>query len=290
MRLSRPDADIFVPSGEPLASALKRATLLGVAAHPDDLECMACEPIVRAFGRPSQAFAGVVVSSGSGGARAGAYRGLTGKAMARVRRKEQRKAAVVGDYAVQIQLGHPSSAVLDPSARAPVDDLEAVLRAVRPREVYTHEPADRHPTHVGVLVKLVAAVRRLPRGLRPARLVGCEVWRSLDWLNERDKVLMRVDGHEHLCDALLGVFDSQLSAKRYDLAVQGRRRANATFLESRAPDRHAALAIGMDLTPLLTDDTLSPRALLDRYLASFRAEVLGRLDKLGGHPERGGRP
>src|ERR1700722_10951533 len=113
MRLSRPDADIFVPSGEPLASALKRATLLGVAAHPDDLECMAYEPIVRGFSAPGEAFAGLVLTSGSGSVRAGAYRGLTDKAMARVRQKEQRKAAVIGDYALMVQLGHPSSAVLD---------------------------------------------------------------------------------------------------------------------------------------------------------------------------------
>jgi LmbE family N-acetylglucosaminyl deacetylase len=290
MRLSRPDADIFVLSGEPLASALKRATLLGVAAHPDDLECMAFEPIVRGFSKPAEAFAGVVLASGSGGVRAGAYQGLTDKAMARVRQKEQRKAAMIGDYAVVLQLGHPSSAVLDPTAAPPVDDLEAVLRAVRPREVYTHELADRHPTHVGVALKVVAAIRRLPKGLRPARLLGCEVWRSLDWLSGRDKVCMRVDGHEALGDALLGAFDSQLSARRYDQGAQGRRRANAVFSDSHAPGGGGQMTFGMDLTPLIKDDKLTPQALLGRYLATFQAEVLGRLDQLGRLPKRGVKP
>jgi hypothetical protein len=207
--------------------------------------------------------------------------------MARVRRKEQRKAAVVGDYALMVQMGHPSSAVLDPASTQPVDDLEAVLRAVRPREVYTHDLADRHATHVAVTLKLVAALRRLPKGLRPATLVGCEVWRSLDWLNERDQVSMRVDGQEHLGDALLGVFDSQLSAKRYDLGAQGRRRANAIFSDSRSPDRAGALTLGMDLTPLIKDDRLAPQTLLAHYLASFQAELLDRLDKLGAAPKRG---
>jgi LmbE family N-acetylglucosaminyl deacetylase len=290
MRLSRPGADIFVPSGEPLASALKRATLLGVAAHPDDLECMAYAPIVRGFTKPAEAFAGLVLTSGSGSVRAGAYKGLTDKAMARVRQKEQRKAAVIGDYALMVQLGHPSRAVLDPAAMAPIDDMEAVLRAVRPCEVYTHELADRHPTHVGVALKLVAAIRRLPKSQRPSKLVGCEVWRSLDWLSGRDKLLMRVDGREPLGDALLGVFDSQLSAKRYDQGARGRRRANAVFSDSHVPGGGGQMLFGMDLTPLIKDDKLRPQALLGRYLASFQAEVLGRLEQLGGAPKRGVKP
>jgi LmbE family N-acetylglucosaminyl deacetylase len=290
MRLSRPDADIYVPSGASPAVAFKRATLLGVAAHPDDLECMAYEPIVRGLRKAAEAFAGLVVTSGSGGARAGAYKNLTDLRFAKVRRKEQRQAALIGGYAVQVQLGHSSKTAQDPSATAPIDDIEAVLRAVRPREVYTHDLADRHATHVGVALKLVAAIRRLPKRLRPAKLVGCEVWRGLDWLNDRDKVLLRVDGLEQLSGALLGAFDSQLSVKRYDLAVQGRRRANATFFKSHAPDRGEELSFGMDLTPLILDDALSPQTLFGRYLASFQAEVLERLNKLGGLTRRGGKP
>ena len=66
---------------------------------------------------------------------------------------------------------------------------------------------------------------------------GCEVWRDLDWLLDREKVVHDVAGQEGLAAQVGGVFDSQIAGgKRYDLAVMGRRRANATFLESHGVD------------------------------------------------------
>jgi LmbE family N-acetylglucosaminyl deacetylase len=282
MKLSQARADIYVPSGEPLETALARATLMGVGAHQDDLEFMAYYPILKGFTVKGEAFVGVTVTNGAGSARDSFYADYTDAQMIEVRRREQRKAAMVGDYAVQFQLDHPSSAVKDPQATAAVDDLELILRAVKPREVYTHNLADKHDTHVGTLLKLVAALRRLPPAERPQRLIGCEVWRDLDWMADSDKVIMNVDGHENLADALMGVFDSQIcGGKRYDLATRGRRKAHATYSESHATDKHENLIYGMDLTPLLRDDSLSPGALYERYLSGFRDEVQARLRRLG---------
>jgi len=286
VNFSQAGADVYLPAGGTLEAALERTTLLGVAAHQDDLECMALYPILKGFSVPGEAFSGVVVTNGAGSARTGPYKNHSDAEMAAVRRTEQRKAALLGGYALQLQLDHPSSAVKAPRADAVTDDLEAIVRAARPREIYTHNLADKHDTHVGVVLKLLAALRRLPIPERPQRLVGCEVWRGLDWLNDGDKVVMDVDGHDSLSDALMGVFDSQISGgKRYDLAARGRRKANATFFESHSTDMHENLIFGMDLTPLLLDDSLSPQALCASTLAAFRSEVLGRLDRLtGGGP------
>lgn len=281
MKLSQPNADIYIPSGEPLDAALKRVTYLGVGAHQDDLEFMAYYPILQGFCVAGEAFGGVTVTNGAGSARDSFYADYTDERMVEVRRREQRKAALVGDYAVQFQLDHPSGNVKTAGATPVIDDLVAILQAARPREVYTHNLADKHDTHVGVLIKLVAAIRRLPRDLRPQRLVGCEVWRDLDWMTDRDKVLMNLDGHENLADALMGVFDSQIcGGKRYDLATRGRRKAHATYFESHATDRSENLSFGMDLTPLIVDEALTPQGLYQRYLDAFQAEVLGRLEKL----------
>jgi len=79
---------------------------------------------------------------------------------------------------------------------------------------------------------------------RPERLVGCEVWRALDWMVDADKLMMQVSRHENLQLALIGVFDSQIvGGKRYDLASMGRRRANATDFESHGVDK----TIGVEL-------------------------------------------
>ncbi|MGH7443094.1 MAG: PIG-L deacetylase family protein [bacterium] len=268
--------------------ATRRVRCLGVAAHPDDLECMALEPILRGARAPHAGFAGLVLTSGAGCARVGIYTDLPDRKMAQVRRSEQRQAASLGRYALQIQLGYPSKTVLSPRAQWPVDDLEAWLRLLKPREVFTHDLADRHPTHVAVALRLVQALRRLPRGLRPKRLVGCEVWRSLDWMDGAGKVRMAVRDPQGLGNKLLSAFSSQLADRPYDLACEGRRRANAVF-STGAARRPTALSLGMDLTPLILDDHLSPLDLFRRYAGSFQTGVEDRLAQVSSTTKRGGK-
>ncbi len=282
-KFSVPGAEVFVPDNQPLESALSRTTHLGVGAHQDDLEFMAYAPMLECFGKPDKWFTGVTTTNGSGSARDSFYASYTDADMIEVRRREQRKAAVVGEYGAQFQLNHPSAAVKDPVAAPVVADFTAILKATRPEFVYTHNLADKHDTHVGVALRLVAAIRSLPKSERPKRLTGCEVWRDLDWLNDKDKVVMSVDAHENLADALMGVFDSQIcGGKRYDLATRGRRKAHATYFESHFTDKSGALIFGMDMTPLIEDDSLAPELLYQKYLRNFEAEVMSRLGKLTG--------
>ncbi len=72
---------------------------------------------------------------------------------------EQRKAAYVGDYACQIQLGFTSSQVKNPAGTAVVEDLTQILRAAQPEYVYLHNLADKHDTHVGTALRALAALR-----------------------------------------------------------------------------------------------------------------------------------
>ena len=274
MEFSQAHADVF-----PAGIALGPCAYLGVGAHADDLELMALYPIMH--GQQAGGFTGVVVTDGAGSVRAGAYAGLSDAQMIEQRREEQREAARLGCYAAMVQLGHPSSAAKDSRNTAIVDDLEALLRECKPREVYCHDLADRHNTHVGVLLKLIAAIRRLPMDARPIKLIGCESWRSLGWLSDSDKVLMDVGDDTGLAGRLIQAFDSQLQGKRYDLAALGRRQANATFQEQREGDVTAALSLGMDLTPLVQDNALTPAALFQRLAAGFEREVQDRLKKLG---------
>jgi LmbE family N-acetylglucosaminyl deacetylase len=279
LSLVNSNADVFVPDGTELSSALARTTHLAVGAHQDDLEFMAAHGVMECFQSAERWFTGVVVTDGGGSARDFEYEEYSDERMMAVRQLEQRKAAFVGEYSAMLQLGHPSHAVKDPAAEAVVTDLASVLLACQPELVYTHNLADKHDTHVAVALRVVAACLRLPESSRPKRIIGCEVWRDLDWLCDADKIVMPLDGHENLHAALMGVFDSQIAGgKRYDLATAGRRRAHATYFESHGTDRHSALGWGMDLTPLLTGT--APAELLERYLARFADEVSGRLARL----------
>ena len=179
-----------------------------------------------------------------------------------------------------IQLDYPSSAIksaTDPSLK---NDLKEILAATRPEVVYTHNLADKHDTHIGVVIAALQALRELPREQRPKRVIGCEVWRNLDWLNDSEKVLMDVGGRDNLAAALNGVFDSQIAGgKRYDLATLGRRAANATFFESHATDRSNQLIFGMNLTPLVADETKDIVAFAAGHIEHFAADVKSKLNQ-----------
>jgi LmbE family N-acetylglucosaminyl deacetylase len=254
MKLQLETAEIYGPDGKPLAEALARTTHLAVSAHQDDLEIMAVDGVLRCFRQDDRWLTGVVVTNGAGSPRDDLYRDYTDEAMRKVRQHEQKKAAFVGEYAAQFLLDYPSSAIKSPADTRPLTDLVAILEATKPEVVYTHNLADKHPTHVAVAMRVIEAARRVSKEARPTRVYGCEVWRNLDWMRDEDKVVFDCSAHESLQAALLGVFDSQIcGGKRYDLATQGRRRANATYFESHGVDQAQSLAYAMDLTPLVAD-------------------------------------
>jgi LmbE family N-acetylglucosaminyl deacetylase len=278
MTFSLATAEIYVPDGVVPDAALARTTHLAIAAHQDDIEIMAADGIIRAFQQESRWFAGVVVTDGAGSPRDSLYKDYSDGQMRQVRRREQKKAAYVGDYAAVVLLDHPSAAVKNAADSRVVDDLVEVLRATRPEVVYTHNLADKHDTHVAVALRAIAAIRRLPADERPSRLYGSEVWRDLDWLPDEEKVAFDLSAHESLQAALVGVFDSQIcGGKRYDLATQGRRRAHATYAASHGTDTATSLSYAMDLTPLVTDPSLSPAAFIRGAIERFRADVERRV-------------
>jgi len=274
-------AEVFVPDNMPVEEALERTTHLCIAAHQDDIEIMASQPILECFQHEDKWFTGVVVTDGRGSPRDGLYENYSDEEMRLVRFKEQRKAAVVGEYAAQVMLDYSSKVVKDGGSTSPVEDIVSLLKATRPQIVFTHNLADKHDTHVGVAMKVIAAIRSLPENDRPQKLYGCEVWRDLDWMVDNDKVKFDLSQQENLQAALLGVFDSQISGgKRYDLASLARRRANATYFESHGVDVTTGLSFAMDMTPLLTDTEKSPTDFVQEFIQRFAQDVTDRLNRM----------
>ena len=282
MRFHSDTADVFVPDGLSADMALARTTHLCIAAHQDDIEIMAAGPIIECFQHDDKWFTGVVVTDGRGSPRNGMYEKYSDEEMRLVRFKEQRKAAVVGEYAAQIMLDYPSKIVKDSKNTSPVEDIAAILKATHPQVVFTHNLADKHDTHVGVALKVIAAIRSLPAEERPQELYGCEVWRDLDWMVDSDKATFDLSQQENLQAALLGVFDSQISGgKRYDLASLARRRSNATYFESHGVDVTTGLSFAMDMTSLLADMNKSPADFVQEFIRRFAQDVTDRLDRIG---------
>jgi len=274
-------AEVYVPDNEPVEAALARTTHLCFAAHQDDIEIMSAQPILECFQQKDKWFTGVVVTDGRGSPRDALYKEYSDDEMRLVRFKEQRKAAFVGEFAAQVMLDLPSKIVKDASRQEAVEDIVAVLRATKPKFVYTHNLADKHDTHVGVALRVIEAIQRLDQAERPEQLVGCEVWRALDWMADPDKVLMNVSEHENLQLALLGVFDSQIAGgKRYDLASMGRRRANATYFESHGVDATTGLSYAMDMSPLMSDATKDPVEFAQDFIQRFAQDVKDRICRM----------
>jgi LmbE family N-acetylglucosaminyl deacetylase len=281
MNYHLPTAEIFIPDGLPVDATLARTTHLCIAAHQDDIEIMAAQPILECFQRADKWFTGVVVTDGRGSPRNGIYEQYNDEEMRLVRFKEQRKAAIVGEYAAQIMLDHPSKVVKNSGDHAPIEDIVSILKATRPQAVFTHNLADKHDTHVAVALRVIAALRDLPEDERPQKLFGCEVWRGLDWMVDSDKSCFDLSQQENLQAALLGVYDSQISGgKRYDLASLSRRRANATYFESHGVDVTTGLSFAMDMTPLLNDATTSPSDFVQEFMHRFAQDVSNRLQRM----------
>ncbi|MEM1222808.1 MAG: PIG-L family deacetylase [Verrucomicrobiota bacterium] len=277
--MQTPQSDFFVPDNVSKAEAQARCSHLAIGAHQDDLEFMAYHGISVCYEEENSWFGGIVCTDGSGSSRAGKYAHYTDAEMSVTRAEEQRQAARLGKYSFVDQLGWPSSAVKEAASRQSlIDQLEATFLQTQPDLIYTHNPADKHLTHVAVCLAVIEAIRRMPPYSRPKQVYGCEVWRDLDWLPDDEKVALDVSAYPDLAEKLNACFDSQIAGgKNYGEAVIGRRRANATFYSSHSVDQVDQLWFAMDLTPLSQNEELEIKEFVEEKLERFRTSVITAL-------------
>jgi LmbE family N-acetylglucosaminyl deacetylase len=275
-----PLARLVTPDGKSGPDAISRTTHLGIGAHQDDLEFMAFHGILACYDRTDLWFGGVTITDGRGSSRTGQFKEWSDDQIAAERVREQEAAAVIGQYSFIAQLGFGSAAVRDAGQTAVRNDLRRIFEATRPEVVYLHNLADKHDTHIGCALRSIEAMRQLPKADRPKMVYGCEVWRDLDWLVDEEKTAMPISARPELARALNEVFATQIAGgKRYDLAVLGRRTANATFSNAHSTDQESAMQWAMDLTPLVQDDSLDPVAYTVGFIDRLKADVTARILK-----------
>lgn len=275
---AKDNQEVYVPDGTNPEEALSRTTHLSIAAHQDDIEIMVIDGILQGLKNPEFYFSGCVITDGHGSPRAGKFGHVSDDEMAAIRIEEQKAAARLGKYSAQVFLGYTSARVKDPADPDLVNDLTALLQATQPEVLYTHNPADKHTTHVAVFLRVVEALRRLPEDIRPKKVYGCEVWRNLDWLPDEIKTVFDVSAEPELQAALIHVFESQVEGgKNYTEAIVGRRIANSTFFASHVTDKATRLAYALDLTPLIEDDSLDVIAWVQGKIAEFNTVVTNTL-------------
>lgn len=243
---------------------LERTTHLCIAAHPDDVEIMAFHGINECFLSESNYFTAVIVTDGRGGERCKSYSAMSDDEFINVRKQEQIKASLIGEYNAVIFLNHSSEILKNNQHDRAIIDILNILNLSKPRYIYTHSPFDNHNTHTAVCNSLIVAAKLYENYSTIRNIYGCEVWGSLDWLPVTRKVGLDVSSNINLQRALLGVFDTQMArGKFFDEASIGKRKYNATFESALSEDRSLGLTYAIELKK-----TLEPTETLQSFITN----------------------
>ena len=259
--------------------ALAVTTHLAIVAHQDDAEIIGYSGIHECFLEPNQWISSFTLTNGAVASRGGKYDLISNDQLSNIRQKEQIKAAQIGEYAFCKQWDC-SSSDLKASPKEMANKLARELSSCRPNVIYTHNPADKHATHITtcrIAIEAVKAMREIDPTYNP-KVLGVEVWGSLDWLPEEYKIELDCSPMPNLEQALIGIYDSQIDGnKGYDKAVLGRRIANATFTSSHQEDSFRAINLALDLSPLLHDKSLTIEQYLKSILDTFIEEKMNAI-------------
>lgn len=269
---------LWTPKRKNKIKELKKITHLGIGAHADDLEIIALDGIVKHFKNKKNNFFGIVVSDNKGKPRHPRYKDYSALKMQEIRKKEQIKAACLGEYAGLAFLNYPSPKIKKVKSKGEIEDkIKKLIESLMPSVIYTHSLTDRHPTHVAVALRVIGALRRLTIDKKEVKVYGVEVWGSLDWLLGKDKVVFDVSGYDELSASLLKAFKSQTYGNhRYDLGTLSRMKANAVYYKSHAFSGSTSLVYAMNLTPLINNKKLKIKKFLKYQLVSFEKDIFLR--------------
>jgi bacillithiol biosynthesis deacetylase BshB1 len=180
---------------------MKQVDVLGIAAHPDDIELICGGTLIRAhmLGRSTGILdlaAGEMASRGT----------------PELRAKEAQKAAKVMGVSVRENLGLPDGGIQNtPETRAKV---ALVIRRLKPTIVITHSQHGRHPDHpiVAQLVRdacFVAGLKKIESKVAPHRPL--KVLHALSFREDNQKptfVVDITDAFEKKLEAI-GCYESQ---------------------------------------------------------------------------------
>jgi len=222
------------------------------------------------------------VTNGAGSLRSGQYTSASDEEMIAVRKQEQSVVAAIGRYAAVIQMACESSQLQGQIDESVVAMLQNILEQTRPHTVYLHSPVDRHATHIGVCMHAIEALRKLDVEDLPTRIWGVEVWRSMDWVDAGQRILLDVSAGQELQSRLLGQYQSQLvNGKRYDVALAGRNRANATLASEDTIDTIENACFALDLNLLVGKNPVPVSEYVGDLLSRFSNDLKAKLSHYG---------
>ena len=257
-----------------------------IAAHKDDGEMIGLKGIYDSM-NSNGSCAMIVLTDGGGCPTTGKYSGVGYDEMVRIRTEEQKKASEAGKYN-SLYLLERKSTDIKKMTKSALSELVYILRQFSDLDtVYIHNPFDNHPTHQAAAQIAITALRELKNNfdiksvmqeggvnyLPPKKIIGVEVWGSLDWLPEKYKYIIDTSEAEKIADELMGKFVSQNYVKKYDVASKSRRYANATFYESHNENVYGSISYGIDLTDFVLKSNKGVKDLFNEVVKEFSKTI-----------------
>ena len=248
---------------------------LCICAHQDDGEIMAIDGILKGYYSRKYSFALAVTADGGGSARSGEFADYTYEMMKKVRIEEEKEASEIGKYHSLYLLNYSSKEIKQKENDEIVNDYIEIIKELKPEIIYTHSLLDKHPTHIGVVLKVIEALRKLPKEYQPKHLYGCEVWRGLDWIDDSKKIGFDVSRNEKLQKQLLNVFKSQIAGgKAYTKASIGRRYSNATYYQSHSIDAYKMISYAIEMNPLIINKSADIKDFCLSFVKDLENDIL----------------
>ena len=249
--------------------------LLAIAAHHDDIEVMAMDGILKAYGSKKYDFYACVLGDGANCIKSGKYADVSDKEMMEARNQEQTRASQIGEYEKLVMLKHSQEELENDEKGKIGKELRELILDVKPDIIYTHNIFDKNPAHRITCKRVIDAILSLDEDDRPRLVYGCELFRSLDWLPDKYKVVFDLSENKELQSRLIGVYDTKIEQfKNYNKAIVGRKMAHAAFGSSVGDgDEDKLIWYGINLTPVVAKN-IDLKDYCTRILSDFNKEML----------------
>lgn len=240
-----------------LDETLLRTTHIGIGAHHDDLEIMAYSSISSCYKQNLPSFLGIIITNGENSPRKGDYKNVSNSEMIKIRINEQINASNIGKYSGVIMFNLTSKNLKSTINYNLISDLATIISKSDPSNIITHNPFDNHDSHVCTFINVIKALKTLkPEDISNTKILGSEVWGSLDWIPKKYKVLLDTSYDNDFFISLMSCFKSQIvGGKNYIEATNGRRISNATYLEYEHIENYSSVNFALDLSELVTSSS-----------------------------------
>ena len=242
----------------------RKGNILVISPHPDD-DVMGAGGTMALAAEEGRGVFSVYITDGCGSPRK--EPGISNDEMAARREKEALHSLKGIGAAGGFFLGRKSREAMGAEGRTIKEELEEIIRMLKPSEVYLPAPYERHKTHQVCTRITIDALRAAVHW--PSMALGYSLWGSFWGGKER---ISRDIGSviRKKVDAVIA-HASQIEYKNYHQGILGKNNYEAVFMESHEIQKVSFVEIFLDMTEFLFRKDLSLKTFMREDLDKFQS-------------------